>query len=77
VNLETLVVLLRRLAPLAVTIVVCVLILFLLNRTLRKHWSDNPDAQFRFQLIMLALSLAAVVAVVLALPIIRDSVHSL
>ena len=66
---EDLLTLLERLAPLAVTIVVIVLVLSVMNRTLSRHWARNPDAQFRFQLIMLTLTLAGIVAVVLALPI--------
>ena len=66
---EDLLGLLERLAPLVVTIVVIVVVLAVANRTLRRHWAENPDAQFRFQLIMLTATLAGIVAVVLALPI--------
>ena len=67
--MEILILVIERLVPLAITVVVSVLVLWFLNKTRCKHWSGNPDAQFRFQLIMLALTLAAIVAVVLALPI--------
>ncbi len=40
-----------------------------LNWVLRRRWKDDPDAQFRFQLIMLALTLAGVLAVVMTLPV--------
>lgn len=39
------------------------------NWLLKRRWKDNPDAQFRFQLIMLGLTFAAGLAVVVALPI--------
>ena len=66
---ETLIDVLQTVAPLAATVVISAAVLFTLNRSLRRHWANNPDAQFRFQLIMLSMSLAAIVAVVLALPI--------
>lgn len=72
--LETLLKLTIALAPLVVTLTISVLVLLVLNRTLRRHWANNPDAQFRFQLIMLGLTLAAIVAVVIALPI-QDSLR--
>ena len=53
------------LAALAVVTVVLVVVHWLL----RRRWQDDPDAQFRFQLIMLALTLAGFLAVVVALPI--------
>ena len=40
-----------------------------INWILKRRWKDNPDAQFRFQLIMLALTFAGVLAIILALPI--------
>lgn len=43
--------------------------LMLVNWFLRRRWKDNPDAQFRFQLIMLALTFAGGLAVLVALPI--------
>ncbi len=39
------------------------------NWFLRRRWRDHPDLQFRFQLIMLALSFAGGLAVVIALPV--------
>lgn len=58
-----------RFLPLLLTIATVGVILFLVNWVLKRHWRDDPDAQFRFQLIMLALTLAGVLAVVVALPV--------
>ena len=44
-------------------------ILALTDRTLKRRWRDQPDLQFRFQLIMLALTFAAILVVLLALPV--------
>ena len=44
-------------------------LLALINWSLKRRWKDNPDAQFRFQLIMLALTFAGVLSVVVALPV--------
>ena len=68
-SLEIIVAVLGRFVPLLVTVIVAAVALIVLNRFLRRHWSGDPDAQFRFQLIMLALTLAGVVAVVIMLPI--------
>ncbi len=40
-----------------------------INWLLKRQWKDNPDAQFRFQLIMLGLTFAAGLTVIVALPI--------
>jgi len=58
-----------RFLPLLGTLAIAALVLGFLNWYLRRRWRDSPDAQFRFQLIMLSLTLAAVLAVILALPI--------
>lgn len=58
-----------RFVPLLGTIAAVVLLLTSINWFLRRRWRDNPDAQFRFQLIMLALSFAGVLAIIVALPI--------
>ncbi len=42
--------------------------LILVNRSLKRRWQDKPDAQFRFQLIMLLLTVVGVLAVIVALP---------
>lgn len=43
-------------------------ILAMTDRILKRRWRDNPDLQFRFQLIMLALTFSGILAVLLALP---------
>jgi len=43
--------------------------LFFVDWLLKRRWKDNPDAQFRFQLIMLALTFAGFLSVILALPV--------
>ena len=43
-------------------------ILAVTDRVLKRRWRDQPDLQFRFQLIMLALTFAGILAVILALP---------
>ena len=55
--------------PALATIAVVVLVLFVVHWVLRRRWQDDPDAQFRFQLIMLALTLAGCLAVIVDLPI--------
>ncbi len=57
-----------RFLPALATLGVAIGVLTLVNRGLRRQWKDRPDAQFRFQLIMLALTIAAIVAFILALP---------
>jgi len=58
-----------RFLPLLATLAAVVLLLVVLNRYFKRRWRDNPDLQFRFQLIMLALTLAGGLAVIIALPI--------
>ena len=58
-----------RFVPLLGTIAAVVVILASINWLLRRRWHNNPDAQFRFQLIMLALSFAGLLAIIVALPI--------
>ncbi|QEF99243.1 Mechanosensitive ion channel [Stieleria maiorica] len=55
--------------PLLVTIALVLVGLFLVDRILKRRWKDDPEAQFRFQLIMLALTFAGLLLVVLALPV--------
>lgn len=68
-GLEDFTALLARFAPLIVTALVSILVLLVTNRSLRKRWADHPEAQFRFQLIMLALTLAGIVALIIAMPV--------
>lgn len=65
---------LTRFLPLLATIAAVVVILGAINWFLRRRWRDDPDAQFRFQLIMLALTFAGVLAIIVALPI-KDAVR--
>lgn len=58
-----------RFLPLLATLALVTLVLTFVNRYFRRRWKDNPDLQFRFQLIMLALTLAGGLAVIIALPI--------
>lgn len=58
-----------RFLPFLGTLAVAAVLIGFLNWYLRRRWRDDPDAQFRFQLIMLSLTLAAVLAVIIALPI--------
>jgi len=58
-----------RFLPLLATLAVVIFLLVFLNRHFRKRWKGNPDLQFRFQLIMLVLTMAGVLAVIIVLPI--------
>ncbi len=58
-----------RFLPLLGTIAAVAVLLVSINWFLRRRWQDNPDAQFRFQLIMLALSFAGLLAIIVALPV--------
>jgi small-conductance mechanosensitive channel len=58
-----------RFLPLLATLAVVAFLLTLLNQHFRKRWKGNPDLQFRFQLIMLVLTMAGVLAVIIALPV--------
>ena len=58
-----------RFLPLLATLAVAAGVITVLKRSLHRRWRDKPDAQFRFQLIMLSVTLAAVLAVIIALPI--------
>ncbi|MDJ0916607.1 MAG: mechanosensitive ion channel [Woeseiaceae bacterium] len=59
----------REFIPFLATVLVVILITSILNRSLRKRWRDKPEAQFRFQLIMLMTTLVGVLAIVVALPV--------
>ncbi len=60
---------LDRFVPLLATVFVVTVGLSLLNRTLRRRWRDQPDAQFKFQLIMMISSFVAILMIIVALPI--------
>jgi hypothetical protein len=50
---------LTRFLPLLTTLAAVIVLLGTINWFLRRRWRDDPGAQFRFQLIMPALSFAA------------------
>ena len=54
--------------PVLGTAALVMAILFFVDRMLKRRWKGNPDLQFRFQLIMLALTFAGLLSVILALP---------
>lgn len=58
-----------RFLPLLATLAAVTFLLMFLNQHFRKRWKDNPDLQFRFQLIMLVLTMAGVLAVIISLPV--------
>lgn len=58
-----------RLVPLAITALVAIGLLLWADHQLRRRWRHRPEVQFRFQLIMLGLTLAGVLAVIFALPV--------
>ncbi len=55
--------------PLLATVAAVLALLGLTNWVLRRHWRDDPSAQFRFQFIMLALTFAGGLTIIVALPI--------
>lgn len=59
----------RRYLPFLVVLALTTSSLAFLNFFFRKRLQDKPDLQFRFQLVMLCLTLVAVLAVVIALPV--------
>ena len=59
--------------PTLATLVLVVGALALVNWVLKRRWQDDPDAQFRFQLIMLALTFAGILSVIVALPVNDDT----
>lgn len=58
-----------RFAPLAITALAAIGLLMGVDHQLRNRWRHRPEVQFRFQLIMLGLTLAGVLAVIFALPV--------
>ncbi len=58
-----------RFLPVLATLAAVTAILYATNWYLRRRWHENPDAQFRFQLIMLSLTFAGILGVIIALPI--------
>lgn len=62
-------ILVSRAVPLLLTVSAVVSFLALVNWGLKRRWKDDPDSQFRFQVIMLTLTIAGALAIILALPI--------
>lgn len=60
---------LKTFLPLLVTVAAVLAFLGLVNWLLRRHWRDQPGAQFRFQLIMLAMTFAGGLTIIVALPV--------
>jgi small-conductance mechanosensitive channel len=58
-----------QLVPALATIAAVVVLLSLVNWFLKRRWQGKPDAQFRFQLIMLALTFSGMLTIIVALPI--------
>ena len=58
-----------NLVPTLGTAAAVVAMLTAINWFLKRRWKDNADLQFRFQLIMLALTFAGILAIILALPV--------
>lgn len=58
-----------RLAPLTITALIAIGLLLFVDHQLRSRWKHRPEVQFRFQLIMLGLTLTGVLAIIFALPV--------
>ena len=72
ISLESLLQLLQKSVPLLATIVVVIGLLTGINALLKRRWKNQPSAQFRFQMIMLLLTLSGILAIIIALPISND-----
>lgn len=55
--------------PMLAVLLGVVLALAGVNTALRRRWSSQPELQFRFQLIMLALTFAGLIALLVAMPV--------
>lgn len=55
--------------PVLVTLASVAIGLVLVDWLLKRRWQGNPDAQFKYQLIMLALTFSGGLAVIVALPV--------
>ncbi len=55
--------------PALATVAVVVVLLTGINQFLKRRWRNQPSAQFRFQLIMLLLTVVGILAIIVALPI--------
>lgn len=59
--------------PMLGTAALVLAVLFSVDRILKRRWKDNTSLQFRFQLIMLALTFAGLLSLILALPVTVDT----
>ena len=59
----------RVFVPVLVTLALVIAGLWLVNWFLARRWRDQPDAQFRFQMIMLALTFAGALMLIISFPI--------
>ena len=71
-SIESLLQLMQKSVPLLATLVVVIGLLAGINALLKRRWKNQPSAQFRFQMIMLLLTLAGILAIIIALPISND-----
>ena len=69
VSLENILTVAAKFVPLLATILVAIAVLVIIDKSLRHRWRDTPGAQYRMQLIMLVLTLASLIAILVALPI--------
>ena len=68
-SIENILVIAAKFVPLLITLAVAIAILLFVDRSLRRRWRDRPGAQYRLQLILLALTLASLIGVIVAMPI--------
>ncbi|MDJ0911210.1 MAG: mechanosensitive ion channel [Woeseiaceae bacterium] len=71
-SIESLLQLMQKSVPLLATLIVVIGLLTGINALLKRRWKNQPSAQFRFQMIMLLLTLAGILAIIIALPISND-----
>ena len=71
--LNSFIALATRFLPLLGTLVLLGAGLKLTDFVLKRRWKDNPDAQFRFQLIMLGLTFLGFLTALLVLPVSEDT----
>ena len=62
-----------RFLPVLGTTAVVLAALFFVDRILKRRWKDDAGLQFRFQLIMLALTFAGLLSMILTLPVSSDT----
>jgi small-conductance mechanosensitive channel len=62
-----------RFLPVLATAVLVLAVLYFVDRILKRRWKDDVGLQFRFQLIMLALTFAGLLLLILALPVLPET----